>query len=348
MTRRHCLALLTLLPLLACLRRPRPQEPISRPYPHRSFGLRGPAGDLAGELVLPEGPGPFPAVLLLAGSGPQDRDVTVAGHRLFLFLSDALAREGIASLRFDKRGVGASQGDFASATITDFALDAGAAFDALAATPGIDPRRIAMLGHSEGGLTAALAAQGRDVAALVLMAGPAVGIDQILRQQTRRIAQLQGASQARIAALDDALAASFTALRQARNISEARPALTAALAPLPLDVREAYAALLVTPWAHDALRHDPLALVAAFDGPVLALFGGTDTQVDAEQNAAALRGLRGLRIDIREGLNHLFQPDATGNPANYAEIEMTMAPEVPAAIVQFLRLQSGFALGRQQ
>lgn len=341
MTRRSFLVLLGVLPLMACLR---PQDPRSRPYPHRTLRIAAPAGSLAAELVLPAGPGPFPAVLLLAGSGPQDRDEHVAGHRPFLVLSDALARSGIASLRYDKRGVGGSTGDFATATISDFARDAGAAFDALAARPEIDPARIAILGHSEGGLTAPLAARGRKVAALVLVAGPAVPMEQVLRHQTRAIAALQGAPTDRIAALDEALAASFAALRAAPDLAAARPRLAAALAPLPPEVRRTYAAVLATPWGFDAARHDPLALIGAFDGPVLALYGGSDTQVDATENAAALRRLAlkpGLQIEILPGLNHLFQPDPSGDPQNYARIPQTLAPEVPARIVAFLRRAAG-------
>lgn len=143
MIRRHALALLSLWGLAACLR---PQDPRARPYPHRALVVQGPAGPLAGELVLPTGEGPFPSVLLVAGSGPQTRDEKVAGHRPFLVLSDHLARAGIASFRHDKRGVGQSGGDFASASISDFAQDAGAAFDAMAGLPEVDPARIAMLG----------------------------------------------------------------------------------------------------------------------------------------------------------------------------------------------------------
>lgn len=342
MNRRSVLSLLTLMPLMACLR---PQDPRSRPYPHRTLRLAAPAGSLAAELVLPAGPGPFPAMLLLAGSGPQDRDEQVAGHRPFLVLSDALARAGIASLRHDKRGVGASTGDFATATITDFARDAGAAFDALAALPGIDPARIAILGHSEGGLTAPLAARGRRVAALVLLAGPAVPMEQVLRHQTRRIAALQGAPAPQIARLDGALAASFAALRTAPDLAAARPGLSAALAPLPPEVRETYAAALATPWGFDAARHDPLALIGAFDGPVLALFGGADTQVDAAENAAALRSLRpkpGLQVEVLAGLNHLFQPDPSGDPQHYARNPITLSPDVPARIVAFLHRDARF------
>lgn len=338
MIRRHFLALFSLWGLAACLR---PQDPVVRPYPHRALVVEGPAGPLAGELVLPAGEGPFPAVLLVAGSGPQSRDEEVAGHRPFLVLSDFLAKAGYASFRYDKRGVGQSGGDFATATISDFAEDAGAAFDVLAAMPEIDNGRIAMLGHSEGGLTAPLAARGRNVAALVLLAGPGVPIDALLRLQTRTIATLHGAIPSEIESLDKALDGAFTALRAAPDLDAARLDLAQAFAPLPPPERANLEGLIATPWCFDALRHDPLTLIRAFSGPVLALYGGTDTQVDATINAAALRSLGprlGLHVEIMPGLNHLFQPDPSGDPSKYGRIDITMAPEAVRRVVDFLKM----------
>lgn len=343
MNKRQFLGLLLSLTCAGCASRPRPQDPPDRPYPHRSVQLPGPAGVLAGELVLPSGGAPAPAVLLIAGSGPQDRDETVAGHRPFLVLSDALARAGIASLRMDKRGVGQSGGDFGTATITDFARDAGAAFDWLRGQPGIDPARVAMLGHSEGGLTAPLAAVGRDVAALVLMAGPGVPMDRVIRRQSAALAARNGASPAEIGALDQALAGAFDALHRAASPALARPGVLEALRPLPRPLRHHIQSLLATPWGHDAIRHDPIALLAAVPAPILALFGGTDMQVDATENARALRPLAQARPDhaplevvVFEGLNHLFQRSDSSDPDDYARIATTIEPEVLARLIRFL------------
>ena len=340
-TRRLFLSLLAALPTACAAPARRPQDPATRPYPHRTVTIPRATGALAGEIVSPTGTGPFPAVLLLSGSGPQDRDETVAGHRPFLLLSDAFARAGIASLRYDKRGVGSSAGDFATATITDFARDGGAAFDWLATQPEFDSDRIALLGHSEGGLTAPLAARGRNVAALVLMAGPGLPMERIIRRQTEVIAQQSGASATEIIQFDHALAEIFEVLRHAPDAVQAKPGIEAAVADLPRQVRRNFMDMLATPWGHDAVRHDPRTVLEAFPGPVLALFGAKDVQVDAIANAAALRALvqrhSAFQVQIYPGLNHLFQPSDTGSPQDYARIETTMAPEVITAIIHFLR-----------
>jgi alpha-beta hydrolase superfamily lysophospholipase len=343
MYRRSLLKILSALAIAACARNVRRQEPRHRPYPTREVQFRGALGELSGELALPNGPEPFPAVLLLAGSGALDRDETVAGHRPFLVLSDALARAGIASLRYDKRGTGKSAGDFAGATITDFSRDAGAAFDWFAAQPEINAARIAMLGHSEGGLTAPLAARGRDVAALVSMAGPGAPMDRIIRRQSAALAQRSGAGQTELAVLDRALVGAFDALRAAPDAVQAGPGIAAALADLPGPVRRNISGILATPWGHDAIRHDPVAVLAAFPNPMLALFGGADVQVDAIENAAALQRIAvsrptaaPLEVVVFEGLNHLFQRSQGDAPGEYGRIETTIEPEVLGKIIQFL------------
>lgn len=222
---------------VSCAHAPRPQAPVDRPYPHREVVLPGgaPGVRLAGELVLPAGGGPFPAALLIAGSGAQNRDEAVAGHRPFLVLADALARRGIASLRYDKRGVAASTGRFASATVADFARDADAALRWLAAEPGIDATRLAYVGHSEGGLVAPLAARlappgGPAAARLVLLAGPGCGMEHIVRSQVADVAQAEGVPQAGVAATDRALAEAFAVLRTAPSAEAARAPMRASLA----------------------------------------------------------------------------------------------------------------------
>lgn len=155
---------------------PRPQEPKERPYRVETVRFAGGESDLLleGELTMPYGDGPFSAAVLITGSGPQDRNESVAGHKPFLVLSDHLTRSGYAVLRYDDRGVGQSSGDYSVATAKDFAADAAAVFSWLQRHPKINPSRIGFIGHSEGGYIAPLAANSaHDVAFMVFLAGPA-------------------------------------------------------------------------------------------------------------------------------------------------------------------------------
>ena len=180
-------------------RRPRPQDPV-KPYPYGehevSYNNKQAAGvTLAGTLTVPPGKGPFPAVLLIPGSGPHDRDVNLLGHKVFLVLADYLTRKGIVVLRVDDRGVGKSTGDRTNATTADFATDAEAGVAYLKTRPEVDPHKIGLVGHSEGGLIAPMvAARNPDVAFIVMMAGPGVPGDEILLEQGGMISEASGMS----------------------------------------------------------------------------------------------------------------------------------------------------------
>jgi fermentation-respiration switch protein FrsA (DUF1100 family) len=330
----------------------RPQDP-KRPLPYQEEEVvfTGPAGKLAGTLTLPGGKGPFPAVLLVTGSGPQDRDETIAGHRPFLVVSDHLTRQGLAVLRYDDRGVGRSTGAFAAATTLDFTEDAQAGLAYLRARPEVDPRRTGVMGHSEGALVAALVGS-RDpqVAFVVLLAGTGVNGQQVLEEQAALVARASSLSPEAVAqqrALQQAL---FAAMKQEgdpaamrRRITEA---LAASLAPLPEDQREAavasYVAEASSPWLRFFLSYDPLPALRAVKCPVLALFAEKDLQVPPAQNAAPVEtalkegGNRAYTISVLPGLNHLFQTAATGLPVEYGGIEETIAPAALRAVSDWI------------
>ncbi|HWF01873.1 MAG TPA: alpha/beta fold hydrolase [Caulobacteraceae bacterium] len=314
----------------------RPQDPVP-PYPYRETLVDYPGGAagvrLAATLTLPSGEGPFPAVVLIAGSGPNGRDENVFGHALFLVLADHLTRQGIAVLRFDKRGVGRSTGDYAAATSTDFADDVDAGVAYLGTRREIDPTRIGLVGHSEGGIIAPIVAS-RDprVAFLVLMAAPGVSGDQIIMAQSRAIAAASGAPSSAIEAGQSVERRFLDALMTAKDAEAAEAGARAVLkdAGMPEAQADAQAKMGSSAWYRFFLAHDPASALRRLRIPVLALNGSKDLQVPPDQNLSALRMALAdnPRAEVVElpGLNHLFQTAATGAPAEYGQIEETMAP----------------------
>jgi uncharacterized protein len=332
--------------------RRRPQEPLRPlPYAEQPVSFISAAGvRLSGTLTLPAGGGRHPAVVLIGGTGPQDRDASVAGHRPFLVLADHLTRSGLAVLRFDERGVGRSTGDFASATTLDFATDVLAGVRVLKSHPRIDGRRVGLIGHSEGGMVAPLAAnRSDDVAFVVLLAAPGLPVREIAALQVNAIARAEGVTEADVAARVR-LSASVLELFErhghdpAALHARARPVLEQAFTELrlPEHVRARQVELALehytSPWAQFALRYDPRPALRQLRVPVLALNGGRDVQVDAARNLAAIAealatgSSRDWTTQELPGLNHLFQTAVTGGLGEYARIDETMAPAALRAV----------------
>ncbi|HVS16440.1 MAG TPA: alpha/beta fold hydrolase [Thermoanaerobaculia bacterium] len=333
---------------------PRPQEP-KPPFPYLSEEVSYRNGEvtLAGTLTVPEGEGPFPAAVLVTGSGAQNRDEELLGHKPFLVLADHLTRAGIAVLRSDDRGVGGSSGSVAQSTTADFAGDVLAAIELLRADPRLADDRIGVIGHSEGGLVGPLAATRSDhVAFVVMLAGPGVPGSEIMPVQLARVLEASGVGQPMIARqveLQEALLASVTSDADDQDDQEVRDAARrlvelqsgGALSGEQLEQTvEQTVRSLTTPWFRAFLAHDPRPVLAEVEVPVLALIGSLDLQVDAEQNLPAieraLAGNPGAVVRELPGLNHLFQHATTGGPAEYAMIEETFAPEALEAISTFI------------
>lgn len=331
----------------------RPQDP-RPPLPYRSEDVRYPSGGtgLAGTVTLPEGPGPFAAVVMLTGSGAQDRDEALAGHRPFLVLADALTRAGYAVLRSDDRGVGGSDGDYAQATYADLAADALAGVSYLATRPEVDAARIGLFGHSEGGSVAPLAARQApgSVAFAVLMAGPAVSGEDVLVRQNELLLAQAGSPTEQVEAQVAFLRELVALLRaedddRARDLARSRvaeqaAALPAEQRPTPEQV-EAQVVALTSPVVRALVTHDPAAALAELSVPVLAFYGGKDLQVPAEQSepraVALLVGNPDATVLTLPGLNHLMQPAGTGSPTEYAAIGTTVAPEAIDLVTAWLR-----------
>lgn len=330
----------------------RPQNPVAPfPYAQEDVTYDNPAAQgvtLAGTLTLPKGDGPFPAVILISGSGPQNRDEELLGHKPFLVIADHFTRNGIAVLRFDDRGVGQSTGDFATATSADFATDVQAGVEYLKTRKEINARKIGLAGHSEGGLIAPMvAAKSADVAFIVLMAGPGVSGDKVIRLQSRLISKAEGKSEQEIKADDNFLKTAFKELKKTKNIEATRLKLKNTMMKemekLPAADKEKLGNLdqvatsqvnsITSPWFRYFLFYDPATSLEKVKCPVMAINGGKDLQVDPNQNlpaiSSALKKGGNTRFVVKEipGLNHLFQHTDTGKPSEYAEIEETIAPE---------------------
>jgi len=330
----------------------RPQEP-QPPFPYRSEELtfaNEKAGGikLAGTLTLPEGKGPWPAAILISGSGPQNRDEELLGHKPFLVIADHLTRKGIAVLRFDDRGVGASEGDFQAATSADFATDVAAAVKLLRQRPDIHPAQIGLIGHSEGGLVAPMvAAELPEVAFAILLAGPGVNGEKVILHQSALINAAGGKPEA---VMQEQLKLSkgvFKILRKQVDKAKAEQAIRTYLEKEipklseagradfePLDQAiEQQVKQLNSPWMRFFLAHEPIPVLSKVRCPLLVLNGEKDLQVDPAQNVPPIeKALKKAKhkdytIQVLPKLNHLFQHTETGSPSEYATITETFAPE---------------------
>jgi hypothetical protein len=343
----------------------RPQDP-KPPFPYEarevSYETGAPGVKLAGTLTLPKSGGPFPAVLLLTGSGAQNRDEALAGHRPFAVLADYLTRRGIAVLRVDDRGVGGSTGSMEKATIPDFVEDALAGVAFLKRQPEIDPRRIGLAGHSEGGVVGPMAAaKSADVAFVVMLAGTGLPGDEILLLQTTKIMRASLVPQEVIdwnAALQRSI---FSILRSTPDPTEAekqlRPALEAAYDRMPALIkagnpdRAKFVASQIggpmSPWFRGFIVLDPREALRKVKVPVLAVIGALDLQVPSAENLPeiekALKEARNPDATVKElpGLNHLFQTATTGSPSEYAAIEETFAPAALKLIGDWILERTG-------
>jgi pimeloyl-ACP methyl ester carboxylesterase len=331
----------------------RPQTP-ARPFPYVEEKVRfhgwAEGIELSGTLTLPKGAGPFPAVLLVAGSGPQDRDASLANHRPFLLIADALTRKGIAVLRYDKRGVGESTGNPDTATTMDLAADAKAALAFLKSRKQIDGSRVGLIGHSEGAIIAPyLAGHSKEVKWLVLLAAPATPGEQTLLHQSELIGRAGGLTDEQLEASLGFDQAAYALVRKEKDPSALAEKLVALVketgldAALPPAALETQLRMLTSPWFRFFLDYDPLPNLKTVSCPVLALYGQKDLQVAPKANLPllqkALQDAANSHAETRElpELNHLFQHAYTGTPAEYAAIEETFSPEALTLIVDWVR-----------
>ena len=329
----------------------RPQDP-KKPYPYTeeevAYENKTDGVKLTGTLTLPRTKGPFPAALLITGSGAQDRNETIAGHRPFLVLADHLTQLGIAVLRVDDRGIGGSSAGPPTATSENYAEDVLAGVEFLKHRKEINPAQIGLIGHSEGGMIAPMvAARSKDVSFIVLMAGPGLPGDETIQLQTGLLLRAQGASDEGVKLTLDLFAGVFAILKNKddkvtaeKQIREMLATKTAAMTEVE---RKGMAQMLktidtqlqqfyLTEWFRFFLRYDPRPTLKKVQIPVLALNGEKDLQVGYKENLAGIEtalkegGNKDYAIVHLPGMNHLFQNSKTGLTTEYGEIDETISP----------------------
>jgi dienelactone hydrolase len=338
----------------------RPQEP-KPPFPYKSEDvtfLNEKANiEFAGTLTMPEGKGPFPAVVLVTGSGAQDRNEALMGHKPFLVIADYLTRKGIAVLRYDDRGTAKSKGVFATSTTYDFADDAEAGLAWLRKQPLIDVNHVGIAGHSEGGLIAPIvAARNKNVNFIILLAGPGLNGEEILMAQSEMINQKSGVSPEFLKETSRINKEIYTALNKEKDNTKAMAAArkimedavnknTSASEEEKSVQRKSIdgkLAPIVSPWFRTFLQLDPKQYLTKTKCPVLALNGTKDVQVPCKADLEAIEkylkiaGNKQYTIKEIEGVNHLFQHADTGLPTEYGTIEETFAPEALQAMSDFI------------
>ncbi|MBL7472595.1 alpha/beta hydrolase family protein [Robertkochia sediminum] len=322
----------------------RPQNP-KPPFPYISrdvsFTNKEANITLKGTFSVPHGNTPFPAVVLISGSGPQDRDATIAGHQWFAVLADQLTRAGIAVLRYDDRGIGASEGNFDQATTTDFATDAHAALAWLKEQPETATGHVGYAGHSEGGLVALIAANHIEKPDfLILLATPVTQGNEFMLEQKRDVETAMGIPEPAVTASNQLFRKLYTTLMNMDGDREERK--TTIIKELEELTKNALSAsqsaqlanTLSTDWMTALLKTKPEYYITGLSMPVLALYGSKDIQVNAKTHSTKLCSLLPEKIKAHsqvknlEGLNHLFQPATTGLPEEYATITTTLSPDI--------------------
>ena len=342
----------------------RPQEPI-KPFPYYSeditFENKKAGINLAGTLTLPNKEGVFPVVILISGSGPQNRDEELLGHKPFLVLSDFLTKNGIAVLRYDDRGTALSKGDFKKSTSADFATDVESAIAYLKTRKEINKNKIGLIGHSEGGLIAPMvASKSKDVAFIILLAGTGIQGDSLLLLQKKLIEEASGISKEDIQKGQLSNRKVFDIVNKSTSLEQLTSDLTIYFKQLlkdnpntqkpagmsdddfvKLQVKQ-----IASPWMQYFIKYNPAPALEKVKCPVLAVNGEKDLQVPPKENLEAIKkaltkgGNKNVTTKELPNLNHLFQECKTGSPDEYATIEQTFSPIALTEILKWLQTQT--------
>ena len=322
-----------------------PQPPFNYHIEEVTFVNEKEGNTLVGTLTIPQGEGPFPAMVLVSGSGQQDRDEELMNHRPFWVIADYCALHGIAVLRYDDRGIGGSTGEVENATTMDFSYDAEAAFDYLRNRKEINASQVGILGHSEGGvINFMVAARRPEVAFLVSLAGPSVNGIEVLKEQQKAILKASGMSEEAVQFNSNTNAQMFDIIEASSSREEADSLLRNLLKGWGYneELTEQTVGQMASPWMYYFLKYDPTEAIVKTNCPALLLNGSKDLQVIASQNLPEYEkiiadyGKTSMTLRELPGLNHLFQHCETGSPNEYFEIEETISTEVLEMIVGFV------------
>jgi len=341
----------------------RSQEP-AEPYPYYTenvqFFNKKENFSLAGTLSLPKKEGKFPAVILISGSGQQNRNSEILGHKSFLIISDYLTRNGIAVLRYDDRGVGESKGDPSLSTSADFAEDARAAIEYLRTRKEIKTKKIGIIGHSEGGMIAPMiAANDKNIAFLVLLAGPGVSGDALLIEQNYEIGKLAGMSEESLESSKLTNQTIYDILKLNEDLASVKTKLTAYfqsnVEKIPEAERPSKEEIdktlkdevngIATPWLRYFISYNPKENLQKVKSPVLVLNGEKDIQVPAKSNTAGISealksgGNNKVTLQIFPNHNHLFQHCTTCKVEEYSLLDETFSPEVLKTMSDWIQKQ---------
>ncbi len=343
----------------------KPQTP-RPPFPYKSEDItytnENASLEFGATITIPPGKGPFPAAIMITGSGPQNRDEEIMGHKPFAVIADYLTRMGFVILRTDDRGVGESTGNFREATSADFALDAEAGIRYLLSRPEVNKKKIGIIGHSEGGMIAPMVASGRnDIAFVVLMAAPGIPIRELMTEQNTAILKSAGLGEKSVSAysklyaemLNKVMASSDSAkviqdlYQSAVAWADTTDAETVKELELDQDVKKrelasAIGGAMISPWFRYFLSYDPAPNLRKLRTSVLAINGARDIQVVSSSNLAgissALRKSKSKNVEIKElpGLNHLFQRCSDCTVIEYSRLEETISPDALKLIGDWL------------
>ena len=342
----------------------RPQEP-KKPYSYYSeditFENKKAGISLSGTLTLPNKEGVFPVVILISGSGPQNRDEELLGHKPFLVLSDYLTKNGIAVLRYDDRGTALSKGDFKNATSADFAIDVESAITYLKSRKEINKKKIGLIGHSEGGLIAPMVAnKSKDISFMVLLAGPGLKGDEILLLQQKLIGKASGVKDEDLQKKEKTNKQLFDIVNKSNNLEQLNTDLTKFIKlelknnPNPEKPAEMSDEVFVksqvnqiaNPWMQYFIKYNPVLALQKVKCPVLALNGEKDLQVPSKENLEAIKkaleksGNKKVTVKELPYLNHLFQECKTGSPEEYETIEQSFSPTALIEILNWINTQT--------